>query len=154
MLTRAGLSGTPASQAAQEWFVFRQSYDPDREIQKSVWGNEPEFPEEYYGYGLYSQEMKDKLDEILVKYNLKPTGSSLDFRTLQNLCQALNIEKIQTSQNEVKVTVTTGNAYSGGNFFLTMDFELPKEEGTEVDTTWGVLRWNRKDCFSVDNIEI
>ena len=36
VLTLAGLSGTPAFQAAQEWFAFRQSYDPDRKIQKSM----------------------------------------------------------------------------------------------------------------------
>lgn len=156
VLSLTGIQGSPGYQATKEWYEFVESYDPDygiyAEMDKA--GSIPDFPTEYQSYNLYSQEMKDKLDEILVKYNLKPTGSRLDFRTLQNLCQALNIEKIQTSQNEVKVTVTTGNAYSGGNFFLTMDFELPKEEGTEVDTTWGVLRWNRKDCFSVDNIEI
>lgn len=156
VLSLTGIQGSPGYQATKEWYEFVETYDPDygiyAEMDKA--GSIPDFPEEYQSYNLYSQEMKDKLDELLVKYNLKPTGSRLDFRTLQNLCQALNIEKIQTSQNEVKVTVTTGNAYSGGNFFLTMDFELPKEEGTEVDTTWGVLRWNRKDCFSVDNIEI
>lgn len=156
VLSLTGIQGSPGYQATKEWYEFVETYDPDygiyAEMDKA--GSIPDFPEEYQSYNLYSQEMKDKLDELLVKYNLKPTGSRLDFRTLQNLCQALNIEKIQTSQNEVKVTVTTGNAYSGGNFFLTMDFELSKEEGTEVDTTWGVLRWNRKDCFSADNIEI
>ena len=39
VLTLAGMSGTPASKAAQEWYAFLESYDPDREIQKSVWGN-------------------------------------------------------------------------------------------------------------------
>ena len=58
ILTLAGLSGTPASNAAREWYEFTKNYDPDGEIKKSVWGNEPEFPEEYYTYHLYTQDMK------------------------------------------------------------------------------------------------
>ena len=65
VLSFAGMKNTPAFQAAQEWFDFKQAYDPDGEIQGSVWGNEPEFPAEYSGYGLYTQEMKEKLDELL-----------------------------------------------------------------------------------------
>ena len=42
VLTLAGLNGTSASQAAREWYAFCESYDPDREIQRSVWGNYPE----------------------------------------------------------------------------------------------------------------
>ena len=74
VLTLAGLNGTPASQAAREWYEFCKNYDPDREIQRSVWGNYPDFPAEYNGYGLYTQEMKDMLDRILEKYNLKLRG--------------------------------------------------------------------------------
>lgn len=65
VLTLAGISNTPAAKAAREWYEFTETYDPDLEIKKSVWGNIPDFGDEYYGYDIYTQEMKDKLDEIL-----------------------------------------------------------------------------------------
>lgn len=152
VLTVAGLQGTSGYQAAQEWFAFEQSYDPDRSIQSSVWGNYPEYPAEYDSYYLYSREMKDKVDEILEEYDLKPVGAELEFRTLRNMLAALNIQRVQTTGNAVTVTVDTGGCYENGNFSLSVDLELPEEEGAEITSTWGVLRWNRKDCFSTDVI--
>ena len=40
-----------------------------------------EFPAEYDAYNLYSQEMKDKVDEIAGKYNLKLAGASVENRS-------------------------------------------------------------------------
>lgn len=74
VLTLAGLSNTPTAKAAREWYEFTETYDPDLEIKKSVWGNIPDFGDKYYGYDLYTQEMKDKLDDILEKYDLKLRG--------------------------------------------------------------------------------
>ena len=88
----AGLEGTVQYQASRAWFDFKQTYDPDRKIQGEVWGNYPKFPLEYGSYGLYSQEMKDRVDEILTKYSLKPIGAQLEFRTLRNMLSALGIE--------------------------------------------------------------
>ena len=150
VFTVTGLEGTPSYQAAKEWFDFKQSYDPDRAIQGSVWGNYPEFPAEYDAYGLYSQDMKDKVDDILKKYNLKPVGAQLEFRTLRNMLAALGIEKFQTAQNQVTTNVTMGHCYENGNFGLSLDFSFPEAAENEVDTTWGNLRWNRSDCFSDD----
>lgn len=150
--TVAGLQGTPAYQAAQEWFDFKQSYDPDMTILGSVWGNEPEFPAEYGSYNIYTQEMKDKIDEICEKYGLKLAGASLDFRTLKNMCQALNIEKFQTVQNSVAIKVSDGGCRENGNFSLSLEFTFPEDTESEVTSTWGTLLWNRKDCFSEDVI--
>ena len=152
VFTVAGLRGTPAYQAAQEWFDFKQSYDPDRIILGSVWGNEPEFPAEYSSYNIYTQEMKDKLDEITEKYGLKLAGEALDFRTLRNMCDALGFERIQAAENGVTVSIESGTCRENGNFSLELDFTLPEDAGTEITTTWGTLRWNRKDCFSEDVI--
>ena len=148
VFTVSGLEGTPGYLASREWFDFKQSYDPDRAIQGSVWGNYPEFPPEYDAYGLYSQDMKDKVDEILKKYNLKPVGAQLEFRTLRNMLSALGIEKFQTAQNRVTTNVTMGYCYENGNFGLSLDFTFPEAAENEVTVTWGNLRWNRADCFS------
>ena len=59
VLTLAGIQGSRNYQAAQEWFAFKQAYDPNGEIKASVWKNLPEFPEEYAYYDIYTQEMKD-----------------------------------------------------------------------------------------------
>lgn len=154
VFTIAGLQGTNTYQAAKEWFDFEQSYDPDHSIQSAVWGNYPEYPAEYSSYYLYSQDMKDALDGILTKYGLKTVGAPLEFRNTQNMCAALGIERIQTVQNNVTISVDSGGCYENGNFYLSLDFTLPEAAENELNTTWGVLRWNRSDCFSDEVISL
>ena len=154
VLTLAGLSGTPAFQAAQEWFVFRQSYDPDREIQKSMWGNEPEFPEAYYGYGLYSQEMKDKLDEILTKYDLKLRGKKIEFQTSKLLFQALGVESVLNPDSEAEMEVTYANYYESSSLDVYFDMRLPSEDGAEPERTYCYLLYRPKDCFIADTVNL
>lgn len=156
VLTLAGLKGTPGYQAAMEWFRFKQDYDPDHilHMQMIEENKVPDFPAEYGDYNIYSQEMKDKLDEIMERYGLKPAGATLGFRTVKNMCAALGIERIQTTEDDVTVSVSSGRCRENGNFSLNLDFVLPEAPENEVNTTWGVLRWNRKDCFSEDLIAI
>ena len=154
VLTLAGIKGTPGYQAALEWFDFKQNYDTDGAILASVWSNTPEFPAEYSRYGLYSQEMKDKVDEILGKYSLKPAGTILEFRTLKNMCAALGVERIQTASNDVSVLIESGECHENGNFSMMVDFTLPDSADAEITSTWGLLRWNRTDCFSDDMIAL
>ncbi len=150
--TIAGLQGTPTYQAAQEWFDFAQSYDQDMAILGSVWHNMPQYPAEYDGYYLYSQEMKDKIDEIVQKYGLKYVGAELEFRTLKNMLAALDIQRIQTADNEVTVSVNSGSCWENGNFKLELALDLPEDADSDFSTTMGILRWNRKDCFSTNVI--
>lgn len=142
VLTLAGLKGTPAYQAAQEWFDFQQAYDPDRAIQISVWGNYPEFPEEYSGYNLYTQEMKDALDEIIAKYGLKLRGKQVPFQTTKLTMQALGMENILTPGSEAQMDVTGAYYYENGN--LNLDFDIVLPDGKD---TWGSLYYRRKDCL-------
>ena len=156
VLTLAGLKGTAGYQAAIEWYEFKQKYDPDHSVYVEISndGKIPEFPEEYDGYSLYSQEMKDALDSILLKNGLNPQGARLDFRTVKNMCEALGIERIQTTENSVTVNVDTGGCYESGNFHLLLKFDLPDAADHEIDNTTGTLMWNRKDSFSDDMITI
>lgn len=156
VLTLAGLKGTAGYQAAIEWYEFKQEYDPDHSVYVEIAndGKIPEFPEEYDGYNLYSQEMKDTLDGILKKNGLNPQGTRLDFRTVKNMCAALGIDRIQTTENNVIVNVNTGGCYESGNFHLLLKFDLPDAADNEIDNTTGTLMWNRKDCFSEDMITI
>lgn len=147
VLTLAGLNGTPASQAAREWYEFCESYDPNREIQKSVWGNYPEFPAEYYGYGLYTQEMKDKLDEILAKYDLKLRGDRVEFQTGKLLLRALGMETILRADSTSRLMIKHYAYYTNGN--LDLDFEMthPEKDGESVR---GYLYYRPKNCLIPD----
>ena len=156
VLTLAGLKGTAGYQASVEWYEFKQEYDPDHSIYAELVNKDkiPEFPDAYDGYNLYSQEMKDALDGILKKNGLNPQGVRLDFRTIKNMCEALGIDRIQTTENNVIVNVDTGGCYESGNFHLLLKFDLPDAAENEIDNTTGTLMWNRKDCFSEDMITI
>lgn len=152
VLTFAGVKGSPGYQAAKEWFDFIKTYDPDGKIYASVWKNVPEFPEEYSSYNLYSQEMKDALDSILQKYNLKPVGSLLQFKSVENICAALKIEKFTTDANGVQTNITGGYPFDNGNFMLSVDIKLPDDTASQVCRTQGQIDWYRKDCLSQDHI--
>ena len=65
VLTFSGLQGSPSYQAAKEWYAYLQAYDTDGIIRKQAFQTDPEaqFPDTYPAYGVYSQEMADKLEE-------------------------------------------------------------------------------------------
>lgn len=76
LISVQGYADSPEYQATGEWLSFEDSYDRDFSI-----ANEYDaeckrtgvdvYGEKYPNYGIYSQEMADKVDEILAKYNLK-----------------------------------------------------------------------------------
>ena len=71
MISLAGYGDTPESRALAEWQAFLNTYDRDEAIIGSI-GNSPTGFEKDYGlYMVYTQEMADKLDEIVAKYGLK-----------------------------------------------------------------------------------
>lgn len=150
VLTLAGLDGTPASKAAREWYDFLETYDPDGEIKKAVWGNEPDFGEEYYGYWLYTQEMKDKLDEILAKYNLKLRGKQVEFKTSKLLFRALGMENVLNPGSEAQMNVSHAAYYENGNLDLYFTITVPGENGADSEMTSGYLYYRPKDCFIPD----
>ena len=150
VLTLAGLDGTPASQAAREWYAFCESYDPGGTIQKAAWGKELELPEEYYGYGLYSQEMKEKLDEILTKYDLKLRGRQVEFKTSKLLFRALGLENVLNPDSEAQMHIDHAAYYENGNFDVYFNITIPGENGADFEKTNGYLYYRPKDCFIPD----
>ena len=76
-ITLLSLQGTNM-EALAEWLAFTNSYDQDGTIliEADGTGSEWELPDNYHlTYGCYSQEMVDKLDEIVNKYHLKLLSS-------------------------------------------------------------------------------
>lgn len=154
VLTLAGIQGTPGYQAAKEWFDFKQSYDPDHTL---YWELDKAnalkvFSSAYGGYGLYTQEMKDALDEIAGKYGLKLRGSRVSFKTSTLLFKALGMENILTSGSQAQMKIIQADYFENGNLDVMFDIQIPGEEGTE--NTWVVLYYRPKDCLIADTAEI
>lgn len=156
VLTLSGLEGSPGFRAAKEWYEFKKGYDPERQMQYKLLeqGTVPQFPAEYDAYDIYTQEMKDALDEILKTYSLKPAGERLEFRTVRNLYDALGVATFLETEGEVTVAGDGGGCYANGNFWLNLRITVPTDKESQILSTTGVLRWNRKDCFSEDMVTI
>lgn len=152
VFTIAGLHDSPSNQAAQEWFAFIKAYDPDNAIRNERWGTEMNFPEAYDSYHIYTDEMKEKVDEICQKFGLKLAGKQMDFKTSVNVCDALGIQSIQSSEHGLFFTFGNAKCWEQGNFYLEFDVAYPEKTETELSDTYGTLHWNRKDCFSDDVI--
>lgn len=156
VLTLAGIQGSRNYRAAQEWFAFKQEYDPDHSIlyklQKD--GLVPEFPAEYESYNLYSQEMKDKLDEILEKYDLKLIGRTIPFKTEELVCKALGLEDIVVPGSNAVTELDYAGYQECGN--LNMDFHIiiPGDGDCSEQKTRCHIYYMRKDAFTEDVISI
>lgn len=68
-ITLAGYVGSDEFKASAEWQEFMNSYDLDGTVLNQNDKN-TQYDEKYSCYGVYSQEMADKVDEIASKYNL------------------------------------------------------------------------------------
>ena len=143
-LTLAGLEGSDAYKACADFYVFQEEYTANGEKM----AENGTVPEDYWE--TYSDVMNAKARELAEKYGLKPEGKLLEFRTVRNLCDALDVERFDRSNPDISVNINGGGCYDTGNFWLNMDFVFPEDEGYEVLRSPGVLHWNRKDCFSRD----
>ena len=156
VLTLAGIQGSRNYQAAQEWFAFKQEYDPDHAIimelqrTKSV----PEFPAEYGSYNIYSQEMKDKLDEILKKYDLKPIGKEVPFQTEELTCKALGMEDIVAPGSDATMKLDYAAYQECGNLNMDFNFILPGTGEEKTLETRCHIYYMHKDAFTEDVISL
>ena len=143
-LTLAGLKGENAYRACADFYAFKEEYTAQGE-QMAQSGTLPEgFWENY------AEVMDAKAREIAQQYGLKPEGQLLAFRTTRNLCDALGVERFARENPEISVNIGGGSCYDTGNFWLNLDLVFPEGKGYAVLNSPGVLRWNRKDCFSRD----
>lgn len=87
MISLAGYNNTPEARATAEWQAFLNTYDQDGVILSQI-GNAPTgFEEHYLFYQVYTQEMADKLEDIIARYDLKlHTAMIDDLYTGEALC--------------------------------------------------------------------
>ena len=144
-------------EALAEWIEFTNSYDldgavslaADRAAKEGGPGNPWEFPDNYHlTYGCYSQEMMDKLDEIVAKYDLKLLSA---YTTCQRyemsvMFESLGIDGVMLDSPKAKVEYADGYFHLEGSFwlelFLTMEGEHWKCDDEIVTVLYSV-----KDYF-------
>lgn len=148
VLTLSGLKGSPSYQAAQEWYDFQQSYDPDHRIINSIWGNVPEFPEKYEFYNPYSQEMVDKIEEICAKYGLKLMGKSIYAQTSKDMMEYLGIENVLLSGAPASAHLLGTAYYEGGYFRSEFDILMDQNESDWPFQSFVGYLYSPKDCFN------
>ena len=148
VLTLAGLEGSAPYKANAEWYAYQN------DLLKSIneMGEAGDLPEDYWQSGAYHEALRQEAEKLAAKYGLKPEGEKLEFRTTRNMCDALGVERFQTTGTDVAAVVESGGCYDNGSFWLNMDFDFQDGQEYEVSATWGVLRWNRKDAFCRDYI--
>lgn len=156
VLTLSGLEGSPGFRAAQEWYEFKRSYDPELKLLVKLGeeGKIQEFPAEYDAYNIYTQEMRDKLEKIVKTYGLKLVGEELSFPTEKSLYNALGLETGLKTEDGVTIAGNGGICYENGNFRLILSLEVPADGESQMEVTSGILQWSRKDCFSESLVTI
>ena len=132
LISLQGYSDTNEFKASKEWREFEDGYDKDwkivdaydKECKKT--GKDP-FEEKYPGYGIYSKEMADKVDELCKKYNLKLRGKFIDGHSNPEDPTDTSIR-----ENELKEMFGdiwddkihgVGYCYENGTFSLDADYE-------------------------------
>jgi len=142
MISLQGYSDSPEYLAAQEWSEFEDNYDTDWAILDKV-GNKPtKWDDKYGAYGVYSQEMADKIDEITSKYKLTLHGKCLDGPQ----------EKIDEKFGKIMNDATyTGYYFEDGTFSVDGDFG--KYDFQLRRTTKGVLDTVTLNIGNINNFE-
>ena len=156
VLTLAGIQGSRNYRAAQEWFAFKQEYDPDHSIiiQLQSEGCVPEFPAEYAAYNIYTQEMKDKLDKIVEKYDLELIGQTVPFRTEELVCKALGLEDIIVPGSNAVMDLDYAGYQECGNLNMDFTVSIPGNAEHADQKTSCHVYYMHKDAFTEDVISL
>lgn len=146
VLTFSGLKGSKNFQAAQEWYEFKQGYDPDRALRKASIENPQTLPEEFAFYDdIYTQDMADKLAEIAGKYGLKLAGPHVEARTGKSLFAYLGIDGLLRPDAQAKLEFLEPDYYEGG--YLRMDCGIEMEGADGPYSPLCTYYYSPKDCF-------
>lgn len=116
------LQGAPESPeflATAEWMEFLAGYDRDRALLNAI-GNNPTGLEEEYGlYFVYTQEMADKLEEIVARHGLRLHTSIQFFDTADELYKQTGTGAFLGS------TPMSGYVYEDGSFLFSASSIIP-----------------------------
>lgn len=132
IISLQGTAETPNAKAIMEWEAFTASYDPDGTLLTANNRNESGLPNAYLNYGCYTWEMKEKLDEILQKYNLQMLDDPLYFESSDNglLLQYACIDSLLLNSEGIEIEYGDGTLYRQGAF--EQSFRLLKEDRSDT----------------------
>lgn len=125
-----GYVGSPEALATAEWRAFQDTYDPSGDILGGIGNSPTEFDEEYGNYQVYTQEMADKLEEILAKYHLKKHTDLRILDSYHELCQELAGDGMARGFLTGMHEPSTPYIYEDGTFHY--DGEVYMEEGDYI----------------------
>lgn len=141
-------------EALAEWVEFTNTYDQDLAIAHEAdmaakSGSPWDIPENYHlTYGCYSQEMVDKLNEIVKKYDLKLLSSYIPLNYYENsvLLNSLGLNGLVYANPSVQVEYWDGDFHLEGTFDLNMYISMDMG-----DWKWergsASFRYSLKDYF-------
>ena len=143
VISLQGLAGSPSFLAAQEWLEFEQSYDPDHVHLNEADANPIEVPSDYDAYFVYTQEMVDKVNEIVAKYGLQLAGETVGVQDYETdiFFDSLGINQLHRAGADIQYR--SGYFYACGNF--NMEFTLTMPNGAKSIS--GSYRHNGKAYF-------
>lgn len=148
IISLQSVAGSPSFQAAQEWFAFEESYDPDKSILFAADENPFEVSDAYDAYFVYSQEMVDKVDEITATYGLKLAGAMActerDYNSI--FFEQLDLTKLHQTEAAADIVYRDGYFYETGGFFMGWELTL-NEEGAWPDSILGHTLYIPRDVF-------
>ena len=124
VLTTSGPEDSKRYQAAKEWNEFEVSYARDHD-----WDETFSCPSEYERYGLYSQEMVDKLEEILDKYDLQPIGARVVSQGHKGILDYLGLETVLRPGVPAKINDMDAAYFESG--YLILSCRIQMEEGED-----------------------
>lgn len=143
LLSLQGIQGTPGYQATKEWYEWLETYDTDGAVWDSHEAYGVDYGEEYFAYSIYSQEMKEKLDEICAKYDLELLGRWYMDPDLEAGCAALQIDSVYRPGAQVDADFENILYYANGSFDLEGFVQLPGY-GRHIAS----FTCHRKDAFT------
>ncbi len=144
-------------EALAEWIEFTNSYDldgavslaADRAAKEGGPGNPWEFPDNYHlTYGCYSQEMMDKLDEIVAKYDLKLLSADTTCQSYEMsvMFEALGFDGVMVDSPKAEAEYLHGDFHLEGSFWIEMLLHMDGEHWNCENEIVSV-RYSVKDYF-------
>lgn len=143
--------------ALAEWVEFTNSYDQDGTIMAEAErasheggpGNPWDFPDNYHlTYGCYSQEMIDKLDEIVEKYDLKLLSAYTTCQSYEKsvMFEALGFEGVMLNSPKAEIEYLGGDFHLEGSFWLEFLLNMNGEHW-QCENEIGNVLYSVKDYF-------
>ncbi len=120
LVSLQGLVGSDNYKATQEWYEFWQT-------DQSAYDDSEVIDREYFVYRCYSQEGKEKIDELCETYDLKLLGTSHTSK-LENVLYAVKIPHIIRIPTTADVQTNNADCYSGGSFSFSGTATLPQSD--------------------------